>query len=386
MSDELKDFENIPTPTLTLDPVGETKTNEILNAVPKTKEAVTAVFDESSLTPEEQKMVDDFSKQIDLKNSGMILQYGVGAQKKMADFSESALENVRTKDLGEVGEMLTDVVTELRSFDTKEEEKGLFGFFKRSGDKLAGMKAKYNKAEANVNQICEALEKHQRVLMKDIAVLDKMYDLNQSYFKEISMYILAGKKRLAEVRDKELPVLMAKATASGLPEDAQEAKDLDSKCNRFEKKLHDLELTRTISLQTAPQIRLVQNNDTLMVEKIQTTIVNTIPLWKSQMVLALGIAHSTEAAQAQRQVTDLTNELLKKNAEALHLASTETARESERGIVDIETLKQTNQELIATLDDVMNIQKEGRAKRAQAELEMRKMEEDLKNKLLEIQH
>lgn len=342
------------------------------------------IFDESSLTPEERKMVDDFAGQIDLKNSGMILQYGVGAQKKMADFSESALENVRTKDLGEVGDMLTNVVTELRSFDAKEEEKGFFGFFKRSSDKLAGMKAKYNKAEANVNQICEALEKQQVVLMKDIAVLDKMYDLNQTYFKEISMYILAGKKKLAEVRNNELPALMAKATASGLPEDAQAVKDLDSLCNRFEKKLHDLELTRMISIQTAPQLRLVQNNDTQMVEKIQSTIVNTIPLWKSQMVLALGVAHSTQAANAQRQVTDMTNELLKKNAETLKVASVEIAKEAERGIVDIETLTQTNATLISTLDDVLKIQKEGHEKRMAAEAEMQRIESEMKAKLLEL--
>lgn len=388
MSDELKDFNNIPTPaptlTLTPDAEGAALTNAILSAVPETKEPVAPVFDESTLTPEERKMVDDFSKQIDLKNSGMILQYGVGAQKKMADFSESALENVRTKDLGEVGEMLADVVTELRSFDTKEEEKGFLGFFKRSGDKLAGMKAKYNKAEANVNQICEALEKHQVVLMKDIAVLDKMYDLNQTYFKEISMYILAGKKKLADVRENELPALTAKATASGLPEDAQAVKDLDSLCNRFEKKLHDLELTRLISIQTAPQLRLVQNNDTQMVEKIQSTIVNTIPLWKSQMVLALGVAHSTQAAKAQRQVTDMTNELLKKNAETLKVASVETAKEAERGIVDIETLTQTNATLIGTLDEVLKIQKEGHEKRMAAEAEMQRIEGEMKAKLLEL--
>ena len=323
---------------------------------------------------------------IGIENTNQILQYGAGTQKKMADFSDAALENVRTQDLGEVGDLITQVVGELRDFDAAEEEKGFLGFFKKQGSKIENMKNRYAKAEVNVQKITTSLQDHQMRLMKDSAVLEKMYAQNLNYYKELTMYILAGKQKLQEVREGKLKDLEAKAAVSGLPEDAQEAKDLDSKCNRFEKKLHDLELTRTISLQTAPQIRLVQNNDTLMVEKIQTTIVNTIPLWKSQMVLALGIAHSTEAAQAQRQVTDLTNELLKKNAEALHLASTETAKESERGIVDIETLKQTNQELIATLDDVMNIQKEGRAKRAQAELEMRKMEEDLKNKLLEIQH
>lgn len=383
MGDELKGFEETA-PTLTLEPdLGEAK--PAAPAVPEA-EAVKKEMEQTILTPEEQQMVDSFAQKIDIENTNQILQYGAGTQKKMADFSDAALENVRTQDLGEVGELITQVVGELRDFDATEEEKGFLGFFKKQGNKIENMKNRYAKAEVNVQKITTSLQDHQMRLMKDSAVLEKMYAQNLNYYKELTMYILAGKQKLQEVREGKLRDLEAKAAASGLPEDAQEAKDLDSKCNRFEKKLHDLELTRTISLQTAPQIRLVQNNDTLMVEKIQTTIVNTIPLWKSQMVLALGIAHSTEAAQAQRQVTDLTNELLKKNAEALHLASTETARESERGIVDIETLKQTNQELIATLDDVMNIQKEGRAKRAQAELEMRKMEEDLKNKLLEIQH
>lgn len=383
MGDELKGFEETA-PTLTLEPdLGEAK--PAAPAVPEA-EAVKKEMEQTILTPEEQQMVDSFAQKIDIENTNQILQYGAGTQKKMADFSDAALENVRTQDLGEVGELITQVVGELRDFDATEEEKGFLGFFKKQGNKIENMKNRYAKVEVNVQKITTSLQDHQMRLMKDSAVLEKMYAQNLNYYKELTMYILAGKQKLQEVREGKLRDLEAKAAASGFPEDAQEAKDLDSKCNRFEKKLHDLELTRTISLQTAPQIRLVQNNDTLMVEKIQTTIVNTIPLWKSQMVLALGIAHSTEAAQAQRQVTDLTNELLKKNAEALHLASTETARESERGIVDIETLKQTNQELIATLDDVMNIQKEGRAKRAQAELEMRKMEEDLKNKLLEIQH
>ena len=318
-------------------------------------EAVKKEMEQTVLSPEEQQMVDSFAKKIDIENTNQILQYGAGTQKKMADFSDAALENVRTQDLGEVGELITQVVGELRDFDAAEEEKGFLGFFKKQGSKIENMKNRYAKAEVNVQKITTSLQDHQMRLMKDSAVLEKMYAQNLNYYKELTMYILAGKQKLQEVREGKLKDLEAKAAVSGLPEDAQEAKDLDSKCNRFEKKLHDLELTRTISLQTAPQIRLVQNNDTLMVEKIQTTIVNTIPLWKS-------------------------------HAEALHLASTETARESERGIVDIETLKQTNQELIATLDDVMNIQKEGRAKRAQAELEMRKMEEDLKNKLLEIQH
>ena len=329
-------------------------------------------------------MVNDFAKQIDLTNSSMILQYGVGAQKKMADFSESALENVKTKDLGEVGDMLAEVVTELKSFDAQEQEKGFFGFFKKNTDKLSSMKAKYSKAESNVNQICEALEKHQVVLMKDIAVLDKMYDLNKSYFKELSMYILAGKKKLEQVRNEDLKTLTEKAAATGLPEDAQAVKDLDSLCNRFEKKIHDLELTRMISLQTAPQLRLVQGNNTQMVEKIQSTIVNTIPLWKSQMVLALGVAHSNEAAKAQRQVTDMTNDLLRKNAETLKMASIETAKESERGIVDIETLTQTNATLISTLDEVLKIQKEGHDKRMAAETEMQRLENEMKSKLLEL--
>lgn len=383
MGNEFTGFED-NTPALTLEPdLGESKAE--VAAEPEA-EAVKKEMEQTVLSPEEQQMVDSFAKKIDIENTSQILQYGAGTQKKMADFSDAALENVRTQDLGEVGDLITQVVGELRDFDAAEDEKGFLGFFKKQGSKIENMKNRYAKAEVNVQKITTSLQDHQMRLMKDSAVLEKMYAQNLNYYKELTMYILAGKQKLQEVREGKLKDLEAKAAVSGLPEDAQEAKDLDSKCNRFEKKLHDLELTRTISLQTAPQIRLVQNNDTLMVEKIQTTIVNTIPLWKSQVVLALGIAHSTEAAQAQRQVTDLTNELLKKNAEALHLASTETARESERGIVDIETLKQTNQELIATLDDVMNIQKEGRAKRAQAELEMRKMEEDLKNKLLEIQH
>ena len=383
MGDELKGFEETA-PTLTLEPdLGEAK--PAAPAVPEA-EAVKKEMEQTILTPEEQQMVDSFAQKIDIENTNQILQYGAGTQKKMADFSDAALENVRTQDLGEVGELITQVVGELRDFDATEEEKGFLGFFKKQGNKIENMKNRYAKAEVNVQKITTSLQDHQMRLMKDSAVLEKMYAQNLNYYKELTMYILAGKQKLQEVREGKLRDLEAKAAASGFPEDAQEAKDLDSKCNRFEKKLQDLELTRTISLQTAPQIRLVQNNDTLMVEKIQTTIVNTIPLWKSQMVLALGIAHSTEAAQAQRQVTDLTNELLKKNAQALHLASTETAKESERGIVDIETLKQTNQELISTLDDVMKIQKEGRIKRQQAEVEMRRMEDELKNKLLEIQH
>lgn len=342
------------------------------------------VFDESMLSPEERKMVDDFASQIDLDKSNQILQFGVGAQKKIADFSETALNNVKTKDLGEIGEMLTGVVTELKSFDGEEEEKGFLGFFKKSSNKLSTMKTKYDKAEININKIVEALEAHQIHLLKDIAMLDKMYELNKTYFKELSMYILAGKKKLAKVQDEELPALLEKSSASGLPEDAQAFNNLAAIANRFEKKVHDLELTRMISIQMAPQIRLVQGNDAIMAEKIQSTIVNTIPLWKSQMVLALGVTHSTQAAKAQREVTDMTNELLKKNAETLKMATIETAKESERGIVDLETLKITNESLISTLDEVMKIQIEGRQKRKEVEAELNKIEGELKNKLLEM--
>ena len=367
-------------PTLTFDPAPEPE--EKAPVVPVQEEK--AKLDDSMLNDKERQMVESFAKQIDIRNTNGILQYGAGTQKKMADFSEKALENVKTKDLGSVGDMLSNVVTELKSFDAQEEEKGFFSFLKKPVDKITTMKTKYEKVENNVEKICTALENHQTQLMKDVAMLDHMYEQNLLYFKELSMYILAGKKKLREVREGKLNELHQKAAASGLPEDAQAANDLESKCDRFEKKLHDLELTRTISMQTAPQIRMIQNNDATMIEKIQTTIVNTIPLWKSQMVLALGIAHSTEAAQAQRQVTDFTNELLKKNAETLHLASVETAKESQRGIVDIETLKKTNQELIQTLDDVMKIQQEGREKRQAAEADMRRMENELKTKLLEI--
>lgn len=377
MSNEFEDLST--TPTLTLDPF---QTQEEKKP-PVEAEKQEPALDERILTEEERKTVDEFAKQIDLTNSAMVLQYGAGTQKKMADFSEAALENVKSKDLGEVGELLSGVVKELRDFD-EEEEKGFFGFFKKASGRIESMKAKYAKAEANVNEIVKVLEKHQVQLMKDTALLDKMYELNLTYFKELSMYILAGKKKLQEVRSTRLAELTDRAQASGLPEDAQAAKDLDSMCERFEKKIHDLELTRMISIQTAPQIRLVQNNDTLMVEKIQSTIVNTIPLWKSQMVLALGVEHSTQAAEAQRKVTDMTNELLRKNAEKLKMATVETAKESERGIVDMETLKATNESLISTLDEVMNIQREGRQKRREAEAELQNMEQELKNKLLEI--
>lgn len=373
-------------PTLTLDPFAQPEPEIEVKIQPIEAQQPAApkpVFDESMLSEQEKKMVDDFAAQIDLTNSTVILQYGAGAQKKMADFSESALENVRTKDLGEIGEMLSGVVSELKNFD-EEEEKGFFGFFKKNTNKLNSMKAKYAKAEANINQIIGGLENHMVTLLKDVAMLDKMYEINKGYFKEISMYILAGQKKLAEVRATQLTALIEKAQKSNLPEDAQAANDLAALCDRFEKKLHDLELTRMISIQMAPQLRLVQNNDTLMSEKIQSTIVNTIPLWKSQMVLALGVTHSQQAAQAQREVTDMTNELLRKNAQTLKMATIETAKESERGVVDIETLKATNESLISTLDEVMKIQQEGRQKRREAEVELGRIEEELKQKLLQI--
>ena len=369
-------FDEVITPSLTLEPEPVMETT--LVAQPEKEEAEGPV-----LTPEEEAMVAAFAEKIDVENTTQILQYGAGTQKKMADFSDAALANVRTQDLGEVGTLIADVVGELKGFDA-EEKKGLMGFFRKKADQLETMKNRYAKAEVNVAKIGESLQQHQVRLLKDSAVLDKMYEQNLAYFKELTMYILAGKQKLQQVRSGKLLQLEEKARLSGLAEDAQTARDLADKCNRFEKKIHDLELTRTISIQTAPQIRMIQNNDHVMVEKIQTTLMNTIPLWKNQMVLALGIAHSTEAAQAQRQVTDITNALLKQNAEKLHMASIETAKEAERGIVDIETLKATNAKLIQTFDDVLKIQAEGRAKRLAAENEMAKMENDLKLKLLEI--
>ena len=364
-------------PTLTLDP----------NPAP-VEEAKPAAEPEpldSGLSPEEKKVVDDFAQKIDLRNSAVVLQYGAASQKKVADFSTSTLENIRTKDMGEVGEMVTNLVLQLRNFDaTEEAPKGIKGWFKKTGNSLEAFKAKYAKVETNVDKIEAMLEGHQVQLLKDIAMLDKMYEMNLTYFKELTMYILAGKKRLADVRANELPALVAKAKQSGLPEDAQAAKDLDDMCTRFEKKLYDLELTRNISVQMSPQIRLIQSNDTMMAEKIQTSIVNTIPLWKSQMVLALGLAHSQQAIEAQRAVTDMTNELLRKNAAALKQGTIAAAKESERGIVDIETLQQTNRSLIETLDEVVRIQKEGREKRAAAETELGRIEGELKAKLLEI--
>ena len=337
-----------------------------------------------TLTPEEKKMVADFAAKIDITDPNIVLQYGAGSQQKIANFSDSALQNVKTKDLGEVGGMITSLVGELRDFEDDDSTKGFLGFFKKQTNKLEQMKTKYDKVDVNVEKIATALEDHQVKLMKDVAVLDQLYNVNLANFKELSMYIVAGKQKLEEVRANELPALIEKAKQSNLPEDTQAANDMAAMCNRFEKKIHDLELTRAISIQMAPQIRLIQNNDTVMSEKIQTTLVNTIPLWKSQMVIALGLAHSQQALKAQQQVTDLTNELLKKNAEALKISTIETAKASERGIVDIETLKQTNETLISTLDEVVQIQNDGRAKRKEAEAELARIEDQLKNKLLTI--
>ncbi len=375
---------NTSIPTLTLEP--DFEESPIAAAAAEQEPIPAPTVQEPVLTPEEQRAVDEFAKKINIENTNQVMQYGAGTQKKMAEFSDAALENVKTQDLGEVGDLLAGVVSELKDFDATEEEKGFLGLFKKQANKMENLKNRYAKAEVNIDKIVESLQQHQIRLMKDSAMLDQMYEQNLNYYKELSMYVLAGKKKLAEVREGQLKELEDRAKASGLAEDAQAAKDLADKCDRFEKKLYDLELTKTISMQTAPQIRLIQSNDTSMVEKIQTTIVNTIPLWKSQMVLALGISHSTEAAKAQQQVTNLTNEMLKKNAETLHMASVETAKASERGVVDIETLKKTNADLIQTLDDVMKIQQEGREKRRAAEAEMQRMEQELKGKLLTIQH
>lgn len=380
-NDQVIDLDLGTVPELTLEPVLEDVT--AMPEIPAEPKPEAAILSEDTLSDEEKALVEDFSKKIELNNANLIMQYGSGAQKKIANFSETALEQVRTKDMGEVGKMLTDVVVELKGFDN-EDEKGLFGLFKKTGNKVTAMKAKYDKAEANIDKITSSLENHQVTLMKDVAMLDKMYELNKVYFKELNMYILAGKKKLEEVRANEMPALMAKAEQTGLPEDAQAVNDLANLCDRFEKKLYDLELTRMISIQMAPQIRMVQNNDILMSEKIQSTLVNTIPLWKSQMVLALGVAHSQDAAKAQREVTNMTNELLKKNAATLKTASIEVAKESERGIVDLDTLRTTNQSLISTLDEVMRIQEEGRTKRGEAEKELGRIEGELKTKMLEI--
>jgi len=353
-------------------------------AAPAVVEEKKAEPAEITHSPEEEKIVAEFLPKIDVRDSNLVLQYGAGSQQKIADFSENILNTVRTKDLGEVGEVLSSVVTELKDFDVQEQEKGFLSFFKKSANKITALQTKYDKAEANVDKIVEVLEGHQIQLMKDTAMLDQMYEMNVVYFKELSMYIIAGKRKLEEVRGGELAELMAKAQASSLQEDAQAANDLANLCDRFEKKIYDLELTRMISIQMAPQIRLIQNNNAVMSDKIQSTIVNTIPLWKSQMVLALGVEHSRQAAAAQRQVTDMTNKLLKRNSETLKLATIDTAKESERGVVDMETLKQTNENLISTLDEVLRIQDEGRQKRREAEAELAQIEGQLKNKLLEI--
>ena len=366
---------------------GPSLTFDIEEKAPETAVVETAKPESApqiKLSPEEERLVEEFSSKIDISNSQAVLTYGVGSQKKIAEFSENALERVKTKDLGEIGDMLAGVVGEIRALEIDEEDKGFFGLFKKSGNKLANMKAKYDKVEVNVNNISKALEDHQVTLMKDVLMLDKMYELNMNYHKELSMYIMAGKKRLERANNIELPELIKKADESGLPEDTQKAKDFSQMINRFEKKIHDLELTKTVSLQMAPQIRLIQNNDSMMSDKIQSTIVNTIPLWKNQMVIAIGLKHSTDAAKAQKAVSDMTNELLKKNAESLKAATIETAKESERGIIDIETLKSTNKTLISTFDEVIKIQDEGRKKRKEAEAELRNIENEMRTKLLEI--
>lgn len=382
------------TPKLTLDnEVSAAPAAPIISAAPAASaaplvaaasETAASVLENVSLSPEEQKQIDEFAGKIDITDSALVMQYGSGAQKNIADFSSMALENVRTKDLGAIGDSLTELVGELRGFNEEADKKGVFGIFRSTAKKLNTLRARYAKTEANVDKIVGELDNHRVVLLKDIAMLDRMYDLNLAYFKELTMYILAGKKKLAEVRANEIPQLEAKAKASGLPEDAQAFNDMVSMADRFEKCLYDLELTRNISIQTAPQIRLIQNNDALMSQKIQTSIVNTIPLWKQQMVLALSLEHSRQAMEAQRAVTDLTNEMLLRNAETLKTGTVETAKESERGIVEIETLQKTNQSLIETIDEMIAIQNDGRAKRAAAEIELGKIENDLKTKLLEI--
>lgn len=372
------DAARVETPTLTL------STDPEPAPEPAKPEVKPVVIDDSMLTEAEKKVVDDFAKKIDLNDSQMILQYGVAAQKGVAQFSENALSSVRTKDLGEIGDTLTHLVTEVRSIGQEEEEKGLFGFFKKTGNRMEAMKAQYSKAEANVDKIVRELEEHQRTLMKDIAMFDQMYDLNLKYYKELTMYIIAGKKRLAEVRSGQLEELRKKAEASGAPEDAQAYNDLVQMCDRFDKKLHDLELTRMVSIQMGPQTRMLQNNDTLMVEKIQSSLVNTIPLWKSQMVMALGLENSRRATAAQTAVTNATNELLKKNADMLKMGTIATAKEAERSIIDIETLQHTNQQLISTLDEVIQIQKDGAQKRREAEVELGRIEGELKQKLMEL--
>ncbi len=366
-------------PTLTLDPAADEK------VIAESKKATPVQVEDTPLSPEEQKMVNDFAEKIDITNSQMVLQYGAASQKKLSDFSETALSRVKTKDMGETGELITNLISELQGFDaTTEQPKGIFGFFKKTSNSIEQLKTRYDSADKNVERIKAQLEDHQVTLMKGITMLDKMYELNLVYFKELTMYILAGKKKLAEVRANDLKAAQEKAQRTQLPEDAQAARDLADLCDRFEKKLYDLELTRNVSIQMGPQIRLIQSNDTMMAEKIQTTIVNTIPLWKNQMVLALGIAHSQQAMQAERAVTDATNELLKKNAATLKQGTIEIAKESERGIVDIETLQQTNKQLIETLDELNKIRADGKAKRANAEQELGRIEGELRQKMLEI--
>ena len=383
----LQDFDfNVPAapsltldaqPSLTLDPARDEA------VVEEAKKEAPVKVEDTPLSPEEQKMVDDFAEKIDLTNSQMVLQYGAASQKKLSDFSDNALSRVKTQDMGETGELITSLIGELQGFDAAEEQKGIFGFFKRQQANIANLKTKYEKADVNVERIKAKLEDHQVTLMKDITMLDKMYQLNLVYFKELTMYILAGRKKLESVRANELKAAQDKALRSQLPEDAQAARDLSDQCDRFEKKLYDLELTRNISIQMGPQIRLIQSNDTMMAEKIQTTIVNTIPLWKNQMVLALGMAHSQQAMQAERAVTEATNELLRKNAATLKQGTIDIAKESERGVVDLETLKQTNQELINTLDELNKIRADGKAKRTAAEQELGRIEGELRAKLLQ---
>ena len=372
------DSQSPQTPALTL--------HGATSASPAEEETVSAQLDESLLTEAERKMVEEFSAKIDVMDSSQVLQYGVAAQKHVAEFSETALSSIRSKDLGEVGQALSQLVVELRGFGDEEEKKGILGLFKKAGNRLEAMKAQYAKVEANVDQIARQLEQHQLTLMKDVAMLDQMYELNLKYYKELTMYILAGKRRLEQLRTGELPDLKARAESTGAQEDAQRYNDLSQMCERFEKKLHDLELTRVISSQMGPQTRLLQNNDTLMVEKIQSSLVNTIPLWKSQMVLALGLEHSRQATAAQSAVAEMTNELLKKNADLLKMGTVETAREAERSVVDLETLQHTNQQLIATLDEVMDIQRQGAEKRRNAEAELGRIEGELKQKLLELRN
>ena len=376
MSDDFRDTSIDIKPELTFEPFKEESKD--IKIIEEKKEVV----EEIELTEEEKQMVDQFVDKIEISNSNSILQYGVGAQKKISDFSQSALNEVKTKDLGEIGDILSKVVFQLKNFEEGEEKKGVFGFFKKGKDKVTQMKINYENAENNIDEMCNVLENHQVQLLKDIAMLDRMYDINRTYFKELCMYILAGKKKLKILENEDIPKLKERAKQTNNPQDAQELKDFVDLCNRFEKKIHDLELTKMISLQMAPQIRLIQNNDSLMAEKIQSTLINTIPLWKNQMVLSLGVAHATEAAKVQRQVTDMTNELLRKNAEILKTSTIETAKESERGIVDIETLKATNESLISTLDEILNIQTEGRQKRREAEIELRNIENQLKEKLI----